>query len=374
VSRGVMLTQVDGMQPTTLVDVFFQHLPDASRLLKHDSPIKFFSGTSETTGRVRLLDAEILAPGAKGWLQVRLDHPVPLVQGDRFILRYPSPGETIGGGVIVDPHPAKRWKRMSPPVIISLETRMQGTPAQRIAQAAEGGEPVKRGVLQKVTGFNDHDLDAALAAALDEKQLVKFSDGTFLAVTSYNAMMRRMNEIVAAYHTTHPLRAGMPREELRSRLGMKQATLNLLIDSQVHPEIISAGKLVRLASFEIQFTSQQQAQIEHLQRVMNEAPYTPPSFDEAAQMVGEDVLRALIDLDEIVQVQPDVIFTRPVYEEMVRGVLEIIDRDRVVTAKALRDHFNTSRKYAIGLLEYLDTLQITKRVGDDRVRGKNSPQ
>jgi selenocysteine-specific elongation factor len=85
-------------------------------------------------------------------------------------------------------------------------------------------------------------------------------------------------------------------------------------------------------------------------------------------MVGEPVLRALIDLGEIVQAQPEVIFTRASYDTLVEATLHIIDTDGGVSAAALRDRFNTTRKYAIGLLEHLDTIGVTKRVGDDRVR------
>ena len=114
------------------------------------------------------------------------------------------------------------------------------------------------------------------------------------------------------------------------------------------------------------------ATIAGLMNRIDAAPYTPPSYAEAVQAVGEKPLRALIDLGEIVQVQPDVIFSRRAYEDMVSAVLMLIDRDGVVTAKALRDHFETSRKYAIGLLEHLDTMGITQRMGDERVRGRNS--
>jgi selenocysteine-specific elongation factor len=85
------------------------------------------------------------------------------------------------------------------------------------------------------------------------------------------------------------------------------------------------------------------------------------------------VLYALIDLGEITQVQPEVIFTRNAYEEMVTGILAMIDENGTVDAKAVRDKFGSSRKYAIGLLEHLDAIGITKRVGDERVRGKNAP-
>ena len=131
---------------------------------------------------------------------------------------------------------------------------------------------------------------------------------------------------------------------------------------------MAQDSLLRLADHQVTFTANQLSQIERLRAAFDSARFTPPSFDEAAQIVGEDVLLALIELGDIVRVQPDVILAHATYDEMVSGTLALIDEQGSVTAAMLRDAFGTSRKYAIGLLEYLDAQAITKRVGDTRVR------
>jgi selenocysteine-specific elongation factor len=366
VERGEVLARPGLLQPTLLTDARFRQLPDTGRPLKHDAEVKLFVGAAETVARVRLLDAEVLEPGMEGWLQLRLETPLALAQGDRFILRYPSPGQTIGGGVIVNPLPARRWKRFQTGVIADLETRMQGTPAERVTQAAFGLEPVKRAAAQRAVGYDEATFNEAVDAAVAQNLLVVLSDGTLLARASLDATLERLRAELDAFHRAEPLRMGMSREELRSRIGLKNATLMMLLEMQ--SEIVTQGNLVRLAGHSIRFSRDQQAQAEALLGRMNAAPYTPPSYTEAAQMVGEPVLRALIDLGEIVQAQPEVIFTRASYDTLVEATLHIIDTDGGVSAAALRDRFNTTRKYAIGLLEHLDTIGVTKRVGDDRVR------
>lgn len=156
VERGNVLTLPGLLQPTTMVDVRFRHLKDVSRSLKHNAEVKLFSGAAESVGHVRLLDYQELAPGQEGWLQIRLETPMALAQGDRFILRYPSPSQTIGGGVIVNSHPSRRWKRFQADVLESLATRLAGTPAERLVQAAHA--PEKRSALQKQLGYNTADL------------------------------------------------------------------------------------------------------------------------------------------------------------------------------------------------------------------------
>lgn len=367
IQRGDVLAYPGQLHPTQLIDVHFQYLSDVDYPLKHNSEVKFFSGASETIANVRLLNDEAVSPGDKAWLQLRLRDAISLTQRDRFILRFPSPAQTIGGGLIVNPHPPKRWKRFQKTVISDLQTRLEGSPAERIVQAADKESPLKYVHLQKETGYSDDELHAAIEEALSENRLIHLSDDTFWATSRYQAILGQMDSIVQDYHRDFPLRLGISREELRSRLGLKNALLSILLEAQEN--IVSNGNLLKFASHEIQFTEKQEKAIEQLAQVMQSAPYTPPSFKEASDIVGEDVLYALIEQDEIVLVQADVIFSRGIYDAMLAGVLALIEENGEVDAKAVRDHFGTSRKYAIGLLEHLDSIGITKRVGDVRVKG-----
>jgi selenocysteine-specific elongation factor len=370
VQRGHILAYPGALRETMLVDVRFRHLEDARRPLKHDAEVKFFSGAAETVAHVRLLDAETLPPGMEGWLQIRLEEPLALAAGDRFILRYPSPSETIGGGIIVNPHPARKWKRFQADVLHDLQTRLEGTPAERLVKAA--GEPVKPVTLQKQLGYSQADFDAALHEAVESGLVVVLPDGMLLAQTNYDAITRRMLAELRLFHEAEPLRLGMSREALRSRLGLKAAFFNTLLDT-LNESIIAERDLLRLSDHQIRFTDEQQIRVNALLAQMNAAPYTPPSWSEAAGQVGEAVLYALADLGEIVPVAADVMFTRVAYNEMVQAALTMIDAESNVTAAGLRDRFGTSRKYAISLLEHLDSVGVTRRVGDARVRGKAAP-
>ncbi len=368
--RGQVLTYPRQLQPTVLADVYFRHLPDASRNLKHNAQVKVFVGAAESMAHVRLLDAETLPPNTEGWLQIRLEQPLTLAQGDRFILRYPSPSETIGGGLVVNPQPGRRWRRFQPDVIEQLEMRLTGTSAERVTQAANQPQPIKRSAIQKETNLTDDELDSAIGEALQSGHLIEYSDGTFLAAVQHHSLLQAMRQQLEAFHASNPLRRGMSREQLRSQLNIKQATLTLLLDSQ--SAILADGTLLSLAGHEIRFTPAQQAGVNQLKAQLDAEPFTPPSYQEALQMVGEEVLLALIDQGGIVQVQPDIIFAAATYQQMIDGVLELIDQNGEITTGQLRDHFNTTRKYAIGLLEHLDQRGITRRVDDTRVRGSRA--
>jgi selenocysteine-specific elongation factor len=370
ITRGDVVAYPGQLQATPLIDVHFRHLDAVDRPLRHNAQVKFFSGASESLARVRLLSDDQLAPHAEGWLQLELETPIPLTRSDRFILRYPSPAQTIGGGIVVNPQPGKRWRRFRPEVIAALTTQMQGTPAERITQAAVGETPVKAAHLQHITGYSLAELEAALQEALAQRLIVRLPDNTYLTTVDYQKLLARMMKELQAFHAAEPLRAGMPREELRSRLNIKNALLTMLLEMQ--SDIVPEGSITRLKTHEIRFTPAQQQTIQVLFAKMNAEPFTPPSYTEATAITGEPVLKALVERGELVQVAPDVIFTIEAYATLVTGILAIIDVDSKVDAKSVRDKFNSSRKYVIALLEHLDAIGITQRQGDDRVRGKNA--
>jgi selenocysteine-specific elongation factor len=364
--RGDVVTLPAQILPTTLLDVRFRHLAGASRPLKHNTEVKCFTGAAETGARARVLGADSVAPGEIGWLQLVLNKPVAVTEGDRFILRLPSPAETIGGGIIVDPRPERRWRRHKPAILAQLELRLTGTPAERLAQLTNVDEPLKRSQLHQLSGLNQHEFDQALADALTADLVVAFPGDTYLATARLQTVLNAIIQELDAYHQAQPLRWGLSREVVRQRVGLKSNVFNALLERQSN--IVEHDQLLKLAAHEIRLSPIQREQVANLNRAFEAAPYTPPSYTEAAQLVGADVLAGLIDLGEVVRVQADVIFSRAAYDTLCAGVFEIIDETGSVTAALLRDRFGTTRKYAVGLLEYLDTIGKTRRVGDARVR------
>jgi len=133
IKRGDIVAHPGDYQITRRLDAHFRLIPDASRSIKHNMEVKFFIGSSETMARLRLLGTEELKPGEEGWIQIEPYAPVVAMRNDRYILRFPSPGETLGGGKIVDPHPKSRHKRFSKEVIQNLNNLLRGSPEDIIA-------------------------------------------------------------------------------------------------------------------------------------------------------------------------------------------------------------------------------------------------
>jgi selenocysteine-specific elongation factor len=379
VRRGMVVALPGTLAATTLLDAQVRHLPQAAFALKHNSTVKFFAGASEVVGHVRLLDRDELAPGETGWVQLALADPVVVVTGDHFILRRPSPSETIGGGTVANPHPGRRHRRHSAAVLAQLETQQRGTPKELLLEALDRLGPVSLADAlaeagQKRDSMADALPDLALSGALIE------IDGQNLVASraAWAKFEGGLRETLAAYHAAHPLRAGMPREELKSRLGQQVGVqrrasgtargFNALVAHAAAAGVVEAsGSLVRLAEHQVRLTPELQRRVAALVADFERDPYNTPSAKDCALVIGQELLAALLEQGRLVQPSADVLFLSETYAGMVQSIRRALEDKGKITVAEVRDMFKTSRKYALALMEYLDTQGITRRVGDERV-------
>lgn len=376
VKRGDVVTYPGTYQPSRRIDVRFRLLRDIPQPLKHDTQVKFFLGAAEVQSRVRLLGSEELVPGEEGWLQLELEQPVVAIRGDRYILRRPSPGETLGGGTIVDPHPKGRHKRFSSLELANLDKMAQGTPAEVLLQAM-----LALGIAPYQEVINRSNLDAATAkqAAQDlfaSGEIITIESSQGLAPTPQTMVIsnaywvqvkHKVLQELAEYHKTYPLRSGMPREELKSRLKLSSRVFNLIFHRVVSEGgLEEAGSLIRLVGYSIRFTPPQQRSVDGLLARFAASPFSPPTMKECLAEVGEELYNAMIEVDLLVPIPPDVVFRKQDYELMVSEIIDILKKKQTITAGEVRDHFNTSRRYVLALLEFLDAQGVTVREGDVR--------
>jgi selenocysteine-specific elongation factor len=381
-NRGDVITVPGWLEPTQLVDVWLDYLGDAPRKLRHNQEVEFYSGAAEVMARARLLGTRSLAPGQSGWVQLRLAERIPLVKGDRFIIRQPSPSVTVGGGVVVDPLPRRRHRRFRPEVTQRLEMLAHGTPADLLLETLDRRGPLPARSLIDDAGLASETAAAALHQLLREEQvfmLVPVPAGEdpkslasnpqyVVSVVGWAALLGRLTGEVRKFHRAEPLRQGMPREVLKSRLKLETRLFNEAMARAADERALVEGEnFVRLPEHSVQFSSEQQEAIARLLRNFQRTPYTTPSYKDSVALVGEDVVMALIETGQLVRLSPDVLLLQETYRELVAWVRDYISEHGSVNVAQVRDAFDTSRKYALALLEYLDDQRITKRVGDERV-------
>jgi selenocysteine-specific elongation factor len=380
--RGSVLTHPGDYKPSRRLDVHFHLLPDASTSLKHNMEVKLFIGAAEIVARMRLLGTEELLPGETGWLQLELKEPVVAIRGDRYILRRPSPGETLGGGVVVDAQPKGRHKRFAAGTLSRLEALSHGSPSEVLYQAlvSLGAAPVR--VVIERSNLDSKSATQSLRELLDTGQIFDLegklkvdaplaSDALVTSKGYWEQLADRSIQEVEKFHRSFPLRPGMPREELKSRLKFTQKDSNRLFNAVMNKlvaegKLIENGPLVKCPKHSIKFTNEQKRQADNLLARFAQAPYSPPSVKECLSEVGEDLFIALIDLGQLISVSNEVVFRHEDYEHMVLEIRSMLAKHGKITAAEVRDHFNTSRRYALALLEHLDAIGVTFREGDYR--------
>lgn len=363
-ARGDVLGLPGAWHPTTLLDAWLRYLPSAHLPLEHDDPVKLFVGAAEVNGHVRVLDRERVLPGEQSWIQVRLEQPLVAAHGDRYILRRASPPETIGGGVILDTAPGQRWKRFRPDVIERLEMLMNADPlAVELLKLADIRGPARRGSL----AFSAAQWDQLTAAGR-----VRVLGGDWVIhADNWTRLTQRTAAALADFHSAESLRPGMPRDTLRTYLHLDPELFDAVLAALVQAEIVSLASngIIRLPDHNIRYSAPQENTIRQLWRDFDQSPHTPPTASQAREIVGDAVLTSLIERGELIRISDEVLLRPDVLRAWITFAQTRLEQGETLTVAVLRDHFQTTRRYALDFLERLDALAITRRKGDDRVRG-----
>ena len=355
--RGHVLVRPGTLASTRRVDAEVAVLAGAARPLRNGADLLLHTGTAEVAARAIVLDADELLPGSRGWVQLYLAEPIAAAAGDRFVLRQPSPSATIAGGRFADVNP-RRHPRNDASVPASLERRMAGDVLQ------EELRKYPRGITEAAL------VKATLAPVADLAGVAgRRAGGWIFAPESWAALSGRSQALLEEYHRTHPLRGGMPREELKSRLGLAPAAFSVALVELARDGVLAEqGGELALPGHKVELDPAEGGPAQRLRELLGRAPFAPPSLPEALREAGAgpEVLRALAKRGEIVRLSEDVAFTRPAYESALELVRQIVAAEGGVTVARLRDAMGASRRPVLAFLEHLDAERVTRREGDVR--------
>jgi selenocysteine-specific elongation factor len=290
------------------------------------------------------------------------------------------------GRTVVNPHPARRWRRFQSGLIAQLETLARGSPEDILLNTLSAMEPTPLKALVERSGVDARSAEPTLAAMIENRQIISlgtvqspFSASTTPAISAggWHKLANRMVDTLADYHA-HPFRPGM-REELKSRLrsadvapsghGDRWSTrlFNEIVARGVAEDLLQEhGEYLCRPDFRITFAPEQQMQVDALLAAFRREPFTPPSVADSTAMTGPEILSALLRQGVVIRLSEDVLL-RETYEEMTWRIMAFIKQHGSMTVAQVRDEFNTSRKYALAIMEHLDERRVTRRVGDQRV-------
>jgi selenocysteine-specific elongation factor len=377
IERGMVLAPPGIFEPARRLDARITLLGSA-RPLGSRARVHFHQGTAEVIAEIVLLGGNELAPGASAFAQLRLEKPVLLLPGDRFILRQFSPVETIGGGVALDVR-AARHRRDDPAVAQFLETLERGS-CEEILEALVAASPHGLTLLQIVarTGWTETDARQAATKPVEAKHLrvVAAQPWTIASAKSVADCAAVLRKAIEEFHRANPLSPGIPKQELRGRVGKASAEIfAAALDDLVKASTLAiSGDLVQRAGREIALSDEEARAKELIEREFERSGLTVPSFVAVLEKLpvesrrAQKILQILLREKVLIKVADDLVFHRAA----VAGLRETLAKYRKehgerLPIPAFKELTGITRKYAIPLLEYLDREHVTRRVGDERV-------
>ncbi|MBN1693010.1 MAG: selenocysteine-specific translation elongation factor [Dehalococcoidales bacterium] len=362
-TRGDIVTVPGWLKPARMVTANLKLIDYLKRPLRHNTQVSFHTLAAETMAKVRLLEGDELKPGQSMWAQLKLEKPLAIINGDRFIIR--SPMETLGGGGIVDVR-AKRLRRNRPDIINNLKAREGGTSEELIMALLETRQPLEASAVAAQGNIAKDEAQAAIESLIGQGRIIALGEGErrlLLTAAGWKNLKDKVLSALKDYHKKYPMRPGMPRAEFATRLKLG-GNIVLVLDNLVKQgSIVEEAGNLRLPSHAVSLTPAQQGKIDAFLKSLAASPFAPPS-----DLIPEpDLLNLLVAQGKAVKVSDNVVFSAKAYNEMVNKITARIKTKGKITLGEVRDMFGTSRKYVQALLEYLDREKITRRVGDDRV-------
>jgi len=375
--RGDIIAAPGSMLNTLMLDVKVKTLPDSDRIIKNGSRLHFYHGARESLCKIVLLNHDQLLPGEEAFAQLRFTEHIAVKKGDRFVMRFYSPLETVGGGVVLDPNP-KRRRRYSDEVIAALSVREEGSLTDNILQAISDGSPqlALLSAIRLAFGIRDDVFRTELDRLAKNGRIMMVGEKIAIDSAYRQKLERQLIKILEEYHRANPMQDGMHRDELRSRLLPGRDALaaeKLLAVFAENKIFVQSGYKVALAGFEPKGSLNDQALAEKITGIFLNAGCSPPSPDEVMEMYPKDkkatkkVIDALLAKGILIAVSPHIYFHREVYKVSTEGLFEFIAQNGQITLAQARDLLGSSRKYVLAILEYLDRHGVTKKIDDARI-------
>ena len=378
INRGEVLAFPGTLKPSYMVDVLLQFLSSNKKPLKNRTRVRFHTGTSEILGNLILLESEELHPGDETAVQLRLDSPVSLVKDDRFVIRSYSPIRTIGGGLVLNPIPPKH-KRFRRETVQGLLEIPKKSPADLLAyyihQADFLGTSISDLVL--MTNITEKSLLQILQGLLSNKTVLIMDrdNRIYIHDNSFQRLRQSLRQNLEDYHKAHPLKAGMPKEELKTKLppSMSPKLFNLLINYMLkEKEIEAAEDTVHLASHKVALGADQASIRDKILSTYRETRLQPPYFKELQKELNtdsdraKDVLMLLVEDGRLIKVKEDLYFDTDAVKALKQQLVDFLTLNGEISTPQFKEMTGASRKYVIPLIEYFDSQNLTIRIGDIR--------
>jgi len=380
ITRGDVVAEKDSLKSSYILDTVLKYLDSATKKLQNRAKVRFHCSTSEIIATVILLDRDNLSPGDQCFAQIRLERHTVVLSRDRFVIRSYSPIKTIGGGYILNPIPLKK-KRFSQDVLKELNILDKGPEQAIVEQHIKGSrlQGLSKTELSFLTNLSKKDLDGIINGLISNNVIFRsdMENDIFIHPEFYNKAKEEIITILGDYHRRFPLKEGLIKEELRSRMAgnVKEKLFNHLINDLIQEALIVREKdIIRVKDHQIKLLQDQEELSNQIEQIYLKEGLEPPYFKDLGQNMkergGRDLLEIMVKDGTLIKVKEDLYFHKKVIEELKRGLVDFIKEKGEIATPELKKLTGVSRKYTIPLIEYFDKIQLTVRIGDKRILRK----
>ena len=380
IKRGCVLAPPDSMKNTDLLDVKMRILDSSMRVLTNHARLHLFTGTSEILCRAVLLDREEIGPGEDGYVQLRLEEEIAVKKGDKFVVRFYSPMETIGGGVILEPNPAVH-RRFQQQVIEDLERKESGSTADVVEMhvRSHGETMITLAELSKLTALTADEVTRDAEELEKEGTVLVFPMRKDTYVWHRQAAARARERILgdlADYEKKYPYRYGMKKAQIHTALfpKIKPNVFDLYISRLEDEQAVRrVEEFLCTPDYQVRKDSLYQQVSGALLEAMEKAGFDFVRYGEipvkgVSQEVEDDILNILLEEKQVVKVTEEMYTLSSYMEQAKEKIREKLKEEPVITIAQVRDMFHTSRKSAKPILEYMDTVKVTRKTGAESER------
>ncbi|HUF05531.1 MAG TPA: selenocysteine-specific translation elongation factor [Aridibacter sp.] len=387
ISRGMVLAEPDGFEPSQIIDARVEVLPSSNKPLRSRQRVRVHLGTDEVLARVDVLnDRKMIEPGNTDLVQLRFESPVVTIPSDRFIIRRYSPQITIAGGTVLDPGARKHKRKELASVRKSLEEIFESDcdPALVIRAAAASGGIAGRTYteIRSRSGLGRKVAEAKLKDLQDAGDLIE-ADGFWVPSREFKGLREIVLGLVKEHHESDPLSTGMRRETLREKAGgyvPEEVFRGVLAALEAEGAVSPEKDVVRMASHTRDISPEGKEVLERLSKMYLEAGLEVPSLKEALPEAvrgtgigineARKIFQMLVESSEVLKVTDEFFFSKAAVTDLIGRLKEYAETEaenRLISVPEFKDLAGISRKYAIPLLEYLDAVKLTRRAGDKRL-------
>ena len=375
ISRGDVLASSNSMKGTTLLDVKLKILKDSNRIVKNRSRLHLFTGTSEVLCRAILLDRDELKAGEECFAQLRLEQELALRKGDRFVVRFYSPMETIGGGEVLEPNP-KAKRRFKEAALEELRRKEAGSSVDVVQMHVKSHRDTLITIteLAKLTALSEEEIRQDVSELEDGSEALVFPMKKDTYVWMRDDELYLQDQIKAElkkYHHKFPYRHGIKKAEIQTKYMKKikpVVAAKIFEYWETEESIISSGEYLHLPEFEILKDARYEGCRKLLLNSFEKAEYqfvklSETDVEKEYADMAEDILLLLREENQVVRLSEDAYTVKPLLETAAEKIREVVHQQPVITISEVRDLFSTSRKNAKLILEYTDGQRITRNTG-----------